>query len=149
MTYTIAAYYKHGHGQDPVIISTPEQVDELVDALLAESFDNTVAALYIRERHKTGKGRPDHELRVGVGPERKLGSVRYAGVVDEQRGAWYIGGQPIRHDEVYYEYMGSPQDFPADAEVPLDVVRQVIQEFLASGTRPPSAQWKVLTSRSS
>jgi hypothetical protein len=142
MTYTLEAYYKHGHGKDPVTISTPEQVDGLVDALLAESFDNTVAALYIREWPKTQMGRPDHELRVGVDRERKLGSVRYAGVVDEQRGAWYIGGQTVQHDEVYYEYMGSPQEFPTDAEVSLDVVRGVLKEFLASGERPSSLDWR-------
>ncbi len=124
-----------------MVISTPEQIDELIDALLAESFDNTVAALYVRERPKTAKGRPDHELRIGVDPERKLGSVRYAGTVDQQRGAWYIGGQPVQHDEVYYEYMGDPQEFPTDAEVSLDVVREAVKELLATGERPQSAEW--------
>ncbi|MEU4198317.1 hypothetical protein AB0E69_40920 [Kribbella sp. NPDC026611] len=63
MSYTIEAYYRHGHGKDPVIITTPEQVDDLVDALLAGPFDNTIAALYLREQPKNAKGRPDHELR--------------------------------------------------------------------------------------
>jgi hypothetical protein len=67
-----------------------------------------------------------------VDPERKLGCLRYAGVVDEQRGAWYVGGQPVQHEEVYYEYMGNPQEFPTDAELSLDAVSSLIKEFLAT-----------------
>lgn len=141
MTYTIEAYFKHGHGKDPVVILSPEQVDQLIEDLLAQSFDNTIAALYVRERPKTDKGRPDHELRVGVDPERKLGSLRYAGVVGEERGSWYVGGQPVQHEEVYYEYMGNPQEFPTDAELSLEVVRQLVKELLATGERPASVEW--------
>lgn len=143
MTYTIEAYYKHGHDEDPVIVSSADDVDQLVDALLAESFDNTVAALYVRERPKTDKGYPDHDFRFGIDAERKLGSLRFAGIDGATKGVWYVGGQPVQHDEVYYEYMGNPQDFPLDAEVSLDVVRTAVKEFLDTGQRPTSVQWNV------
>ena len=36
----------------------------MIDALLAETFDHTMAALYLRERPRTDNGLPDHDFRV-------------------------------------------------------------------------------------
>jgi hypothetical protein len=143
MSYSIEAYYRHEHDEDPVIISSAEEVDQLVDALLAETFDHTMAALYLRERPSTDQGYPDHDFRIGVDADRKVGSLRFAGSDGTTKGAWYVGDQPVQHDEVFYEYAGHPEDFPLDSEVALDVVRGAVKEFLQSGgLRPTSVEWK-------
>lgn len=143
MTYTIEAYYRHDHNRNPVIITSDDHVDQLVDALLAGTFDHTMAALYVRERPKTDNGLPDHNFRIGVDPDRKLGGMKFAGSVEGTTGVWYAAGQPAQHDEVFYEYVGHPEDFPLDSELSLDQVRAAIKEFLRSGgERPASIEWQ-------
>jgi hypothetical protein len=142
MTYTIEAYYRHEHDRDPVILTSNEDVDQLIDALLGETFDHTMAALYVRERPKTDQGLPDHNFRIGIDPERKLGGLKYAGTFDGTTGVWYAVGQTPQHDEVFYEYAGHPEDFPLDSEVSLDLIRAAVKEFLTSGgERPTSVEW--------
>jgi hypothetical protein len=144
MTYTIGAYYRHEHNRNPVILTSNEDVDQLIDALLGETFHHTMAALYVRERPKTDQGLPDHNFRIGIDPERKLGSLKFAGTVDGTTGVWYAAGQTPQHDEVFYEYAGHPEDFPLDSEVSLDLIRAAVKEFLATGgDRPASVEWMV------
>jgi hypothetical protein len=143
MTYTIEAYYRHEHNRTPAIIASDDDVDQLVDSLLGETFDHTMAALYIRERPKTDRGLPDHNFRIGIAPERKLGGLKFAGIVDGTAGVWYAAGQSAQHDEVFYEYVGHPEDFPLDSELSVDHVRTAIKEFLLSGgERPVSVEWR-------
>lgn len=79
MSKAIEAYYRHGHGDAPVRLSADVDVDAMVDALLAESFEYTIATLYHLGRPRTVHGHPDHELRVGIDAERGLGSLRHSG----------------------------------------------------------------------
>jgi hypothetical protein len=40
MSVRIKAYYKHSHGENPVILETAQDADALVDAMLSDKFDN-------------------------------------------------------------------------------------------------------------
>lgn len=107
-----AAYFRHEHADQPLILHTAQDVDRLVDALLAEPFANSVAAMYALARPRLPAGVPDHEFLVAVNAADDVGGVRYMG----DGGTWYSKGTPSRHDEVFYYYTGSDRDFPHDSE---------------------------------
>lgn len=143
MSHSIEAYYRHDHDDRPVVIRTEADVDQLVDDLLAESFDHTQAALYLAERPLTEQGYPDHDFRVGINAERKVGGLKFAGTVDGVAGVWYAAGASPQHDEVSYEYAGHPEEFSLDSELSLDQIREAVKEFLRSGgERPTSVEWR-------
>ena len=141
MTYTVRAFYKHDQEPDPWILSTPDDVDALIDAVLNEQPNNSVIALYVAERPKTEHDMPDHELRVAINQETKVGGLRYTGPADAATGAWYARGRASDRDEVFYYYMGHDEGWPQDSEVPVHELRSTVKAFLASGERPPGVEW--------
>lgn len=135
---TVKAYFKHGHGAAPVRVSTPEEVDALIDALLKEPFDNSVVALYVEGRLNKA-GVPDHELLVAVNADDQVGALNYMG----SAGSFFAKGATSKYEEAVYYYMGHDREFPRDSALPLDVVRQAAKEFLASGgERPEGVGWE-------
>ncbi|MFD7655041.1 Imm1 family immunity protein [Actinosynnema sp. NPDC059797] len=49
----------------------------------------------------------------------------------------------INPGQVVLTYFGVPHDFPADAEVPLDTVREAMWELLTTGgERPTCVTWQ-------
>ncbi|MFF1818294.1 Imm1 family immunity protein [Kribbella sp. NPDC058245] len=134
---TIEAYYRHEHGDKPVRIQTDEDLDALVDALLAEPYENSVAALYVEGRLNAA-GVPDHELLVAVNHEDRVGGLRFMG----DGGTYFSAGEPSRHDEVIYYYMGNDREFPRASEITIDTLRKAVKTFLANGGhRPTGVEW--------
>jgi hypothetical protein len=143
MTYIAEAYFKHSHGENPVRVISPEDVDALIDAMLAESFANSLAVLYLRDRPELEGGGPDHEIRIGVNDDDKVGSICL--VLDGQ--VWFTKGEHIRNDDVFYNYMGNNADFPQDSEISLEALRTAVKGILAGGgVRPESVEWSELAS---
>ena len=85
---------------------------------------------------------PDHELRVAINQDTKIGGLRYAGPVNNAAGVWYASGRDSQRDEVFYYYMGHDEGWPHDSEVPLDELRFAMKTFLASGERPSGVEWR-------
>ncbi len=141
MTDTVRAFYKHGHG--PTLLETAADVDALIDAVLAEPFGNSVIALYSTARPLMESGVPDHELRVALYAEAKVGGIRYAGDDGTQEASWYVPGQVSQREEVFYYYQGHDQGWPGDSEVSIEQVRQAVREFVdGAGARPQSFEWR-------
>ncbi|MGH3736450.1 MAG: Imm1 family immunity protein [Micromonosporaceae bacterium] len=133
----VEAYFKHEHADAPMRLSTPEDVDALVDAMLREPYENSVAALYVEGRLNAARV-PDHELLLAVNQQDKVGGLRYMG----GDGTYYATGKRSAYEQVVYFYTGSQREFPRDSELPLDVVRRVVKEFLAwGGERPGGIEW--------
>lgn len=141
--HSLNVFYKQEHSDQPFVVHTVEDVDALVDALLQEPLEeHSIAALYVRERPALPSGFPDHELRVAVNAETKVGGLRYTGTDGTNDGTWYAAGAQSERDEVWYCYMGHDEDFPQDSEVGIEQVRAAVKEFLLSGgTRPESLEW--------
>jgi hypothetical protein len=138
MTYTARANHKQGQSNGPVQITGPRDVDALILDLFNDDGDNTIAGIYINERPATAQGLPDHELRIAIDGERKVGAIRYMSGND----AWYAVGQVSNRDEVLYFYMGHDEQYPQDSETTVDEIRAATNEFLASGgDRPTSPTW--------
>lgn len=134
---TVKAYYRDEHGDNPVRIDTTDDLDALVDALLAEPYENSVAALYVNGR-RNDAGVPDHELLVAVNHEDKVGGLRFMG----DGGTYFSAGQPSRHDEVVYYYMGSDREFPHASEISIEALREAVKTFLTNGGhRPTGVDW--------
>ncbi|MEV8374769.1 Imm1 family immunity protein [Kribbella sp. NPDC056861] len=138
MTYTARANHKRGQATNPTQITGPQDIDALILDLSTDDGDNTIASIYINERHTTPQGLPDHELRIAIDGERKVGAIRYM----SGNNAWYAVGQQSNLDEVVYFYMGHDEQYPQDSEITIDDIRTATNEFLASdGNRPTSPIW--------
>jgi hypothetical protein len=140
MTATVRAFYKNGAG--PTLLTSAADVDALVDAVLAEPFENSVVALYSEARPLLDSGVRDHELRIGIDAEAKVGGIRYAGDDGSARGVWYVLGKPSRREEAFFYYQGHDEGWPQDSEVSIEDVRRAIGEFVETGgSRPASFEW--------
>lgn len=139
MTYTAKAYYLPEHEDEPVGIGSTDDVRALIDTMLIQPPQSSVAVLYINERPLHEIGVPDHELKIGVLSDRKLGSVRFVNGRDAVYAVgWYDGTEPID-----YQYMGNEELFPSDALVELETLLEVANSFLELGgsERPRGAEW--------
>lgn len=138
MAHTVEAYFRHEHGDHPVIVGTDEQMDDLIDQLLAEPFANSIAALYSLDRPLNPAGVPDHELCLAINAKAGVGALRYQG-----ERVWFSQGTPSGRDEVFYLYMGNDTDFPHDSEISIGLLRQAAKEFLnRAGERPTCLAWQ-------
>jgi hypothetical protein len=54
MSVRIKAYYKHSHGENPVILETAQDADALVDAMLGEEFEK-LGGCAVRRHAATGQ----------------------------------------------------------------------------------------------
>jgi hypothetical protein len=140
MSFSAEAYYEGNHRDQPVILRGDADVDALVDALMAGPFTNSMANLYIVERPRHPNGLPDHELGVAVDAEGNVGGLWY---LNSAEGAWYSLGRRSDRDEVFYCFVGNDRTFPPDSEIPIDLIRQAVKEFLATGgQRPTVVRWQ-------
>src|SRR3954470_14901568 len=102
MSPSAEAYFTHEHDDHPVRLFSAEDVDRLIDALVDEPWENTVAAVYVDDRLNQA-GVPDHELLVAVDHENKaVGALRYMG----GDGTYFSQGDASADGSVLYYYMG-------------------------------------------
>ncbi|WP_033440867.1 Imm1 family immunity protein [Saccharothrix sp. NRRL B-16314] len=134
MGYVLDVAYRHD--QEPRHLRTRADVDAFVDELLTLGPAYSAATAYAVEEGSDAL--PDHELLIGTGGQTGLGAVRYSG----EHGTWYLQGERVSPDGVRFAYFGTAQEFPADAEVPLDLVREALWGLLTSrGDRPDGLTW--------
>jgi hypothetical protein len=140
MTYSAEAFFQN---DEPTIVTSADEIDELIDALISAGSQQSVAALAVRERPLSELGLPDHEFEIAVNVDGKVGGLRYAGRNGDESGTWYAVGSQRRPDPLMYAHVGNESLFPSDSELPIDVVRDAAREFLASGgERPSSVDWR-------
>ncbi|MFJ8078828.1 Imm1 family immunity protein [Streptomyces sp. NPDC096176] len=134
----VQAYYKKQHAEEPALISSPEDVDALIDSLAFGAEFESMAVLQSLQREDLPSGFPDHEFLVGANGERQVGIVSF---VDDKN---YISTSASKvQGEVVYHVAENPTEFPAAAEIPLPLVREAVKEFLLSGGRRPTCiEWQ-------
>ena len=138
MSCVLEASYKHGAGV--TLLRTDGDIDDFLAELLNAGPDYQSATVYAVDEATDED--PVHELVAGIDQAAALGAVRYAG----EEGEWFSKGDRVNPDGVRYLYYGTAQEFPADSEVPLDLVRQALRELLSSeGKRPESVTWQAPT----
>ncbi|MET8565746.1 Imm1 family immunity protein [Streptomyces flaveolus] len=134
----VQAYYRSEHGDNPVLLQSPSDVDALIDTLLASRPSENLAALHSLERPLNEAGFPDHELLVGADGNLQVGVLSF---MDDGN---FVSLNPLNgRGEISYSIMGSATEFPSHSEVPIALVRQAVKEFLSSGgRRPKCVQWQ-------
>jgi hypothetical protein len=133
---SVRAYYRPGHSDTPLIASTAEELDHIIDDLAKQPYDFSMANLYIAERENES---PVIELSVGLDPDRGVGSLQYL----DGDGRWFSKGRLSTYDEVVYCYYGSGCSYPRDSELPIDAIRTAAAEFLRTdGRRPAAVAWQ-------
>ncbi|CRK60306.1 hypothetical protein [Alloactinosynnema sp. L-07] len=115
-----------GPGDPPVIIRTEAELHGFIDRVLDETSTHEAPAMI---QAVNADDPQSAVLQVGLG--QSLGFIGY-GAAD---GGWTQGkGSPdVR---VEYIYMGNLSEVRASVEVPIEVVRQGLVEFLETGQRP-------------
>ncbi|MBS2545292.1 hypothetical protein KGQ19_00270 [Catenulispora sp. NL8] len=141
MQHRVEARYRRDHGKEPVILTTSEDVDTLIESLLTGPAYHNMAQLHSLERSLLPSGYPDHELLIGVNRDRPVGVLAF---MDADSGNLVTQGSSNGQSEAAYLIMGQLTEFPDRSEVPIELVRQAVKEFVDSGgQRPLSVQWQV------
>ncbi|MEU6155155.1 Imm1 family immunity protein [Actinosynnema sp. NPDC047251] len=129
-------YYLYEHGDIPVTLSTVDEVDALLDRVRVES---PPAAPMLMDVHLSGDPYAQG-LDVGVAVDR--GVIRYSGR-EWPHGVVSTGDGSADGEPRSYFYMGHGREFPANSEVPIDVIRKAVKEFMESnGARPTCVRWQ-------
>ncbi|WP_406100932.1 Imm1 family immunity protein [Streptomyces sp. NBC_01003] len=135
----VEAYYRNEHGDAPVMLRSPEEVDSLIGELLGSDCSENMAVLHSLERPLMPVGVPDHELMVGVNGDLQVGVLSF---MDD--GNFVSLGPDDGRGEVSYSIMGNMTEFPERSEISISLVRQAVKEFLSSsGKRPACVEWQV------
>ncbi|MFI2297516.1 Imm1 family immunity protein [Actinacidiphila glaucinigra] len=126
--------------QNPVLLCTPDDIDFLIDALLAGPKTHDAAHILSRARSLTWLRYPDHELHVGVSGENQVGALSLS---LPEVGHIASVGSPGSRSGVAYHVAGHWTEFPDQSEVPVALVREAVKEFLRSGGNVPTClTWK-------
>ncbi|MCP3801443.1 Imm1 family immunity protein [Allokutzneria sp. A3M-2-11 16] len=95
-------------------------------------------------------------VQIDVDHERRIGALRYVGPLDDKGtddegtgdkgtevGTWVTKGATRAKDEPpLYVDRATKREFPRDAAVPLDKLREALAEFRATGRRPRCVSWQ-------
>ncbi|WP_187283445.1 Imm1 family immunity protein [Streptomyces sp. t39] len=140
MEFKVRAYYNRSHIDGLAVISTPEDVDTLIEALASGPEFENMATLYSLQREFLPTGVPDHEFLIGANRERLLGIVSY---IDDAN-YLSLGSPEARNEEIVEYYIDdNAREFPASAEIPIPIAREAVKEFLLSGgQRPTCVAWQ-------
>ncbi|MGW5052419.1 Imm1 family immunity protein [Actinokineospora sp. NPDC004072] len=123
--YDQAAENDYGPGEPAYVLRTVEDLNALVDRVLAETAGHRCGAMI----QLNIKGQRLPVLEVGLGQGK--GFIQYH-VADG--GSTKGDGDPSKRVE--YVYMGNLSEVQADAEVDIATVRQGLVEFMETGGRP-------------
>lgn len=128
----LAAWFD-GDSDDPTIVRTSAELDELLD-LVAVQDGSRIVELLVHDD-------PARAI-FDVGMSGQRGTLYFSSATYPEghfsRGSGGSGAAPLT-----YYYMGSDTEFPADAELPIDAVRRAAHEYMATGgERPASVDWQ-------
>ncbi|MFE7564516.1 Imm1 family immunity protein [Kitasatospora sp. NPDC057500] len=139
--------YRRDRIEIPDHLDSLEDVDVLIDELLAGPVDENLAQIIHLDREvivlgdPAGPGTeiPDHQLQVGVDKELQVGVLLF---IDRSGNFVTAGAADSRNAPEYY-LAGHWTRFRDQVEIPLDLVREAVKEFLSSGgQRPTCVPWK-------
>ncbi|MER5604335.1 Imm1 family immunity protein [Streptomyces sp. NPDC002265] len=133
------AWFTEQHRGAPVLLDSAHAIEAMIDALIAADPLRTTAQLISLDRQRLSSGWPDHEFLVGVGAGGQFGILCYS-TGDE--GALIPDGAPTAPVATYM-LNTYPREFLEPTEVPIDLVREAVKEFVLSGGRRPTClEWR-------
>ncbi|MGW1963706.1 Imm1 family immunity protein [Streptomyces sp. NPDC001935] len=133
------AVFKEEHRDAPLLLDSEHAIDAMVDALIVAGPLHKGAQLESLDRQMLSSGLPDHIFLVGVSADGRFGILSYS---TGEEGALIPAGRatvPV----ATYMFNTYPREFVEPPEVPVDVVRQAVKEFvLSGGQRPTCLEWR-------
>ncbi|GAA0251349.1 hypothetical protein GCM10010492_59620 [Saccharothrix mutabilis subsp. mutabilis] len=125
---------------DAVAVRTPAELDAVLDAVAA--WDGRII-VHLKPARPVDTTMRRKTLDVGVHGNTGRGALVYT----SPDGLWFSKATTDTdtgpEERVLYYYMNSDTEYPADSEIPLDVVRQAAHEYLAAdGQRPTAPTWR-------
>ncbi|WP_424188299.1 Imm1 family immunity protein [Actinokineospora sp. G85] len=137
MAEALNVYYAAEHADDPVTVSTPEEVRALLDRVRGAHAAGSAVLLTVIVADDPWKS----ELCVGVDGDK--GVLRFAGEDTPPTGLYSRSPVPSNVEPVIYYYVRADTDFPPHSEVPAAVVEAALIDYLVtSGERPTSVEWQ-------
>ncbi|MFD8493292.1 Imm1 family immunity protein [Amycolatopsis sp. NPDC059657] len=145
--YSLEFSLQAGNDKGPIIATTAAEVDAAIDRLAAADPLLQTPTVFVRERPRFGPAKlPDHGLKIALDSARAVGALAYYGPGDEleDEGPWVtLGALSTADGAELYQDLDSGSEFPADAAVPLDLVRSAIHAFrMNGGQRPDVLAWR-------
>lgn len=140
---TFDAYFDP-ENRAPVALSTPAQVDELLNKMEAEAASPEVEVGLVAQLDGKDEDSWRSVLQFGVRAAGTLcGFVGYMGKGEPSAISDNGGTSP---DPVAYDYQCHEREVPANAEITWPTVRQAVHDYVASGgARPAGVRWRELT----
>ncbi|WP_433271780.1 Imm1 family immunity protein [Actinosynnema sp. CS-041913] len=125
---------------DAVTVRTPGELDAVLDTVAA--WDGRII-VHLKPARPVDMNMRRRTLDVGVHGKADRGALVY----NAPDGRWFskaASDTNANQDErILYYYMNSDTEYPADAEIPLDVVRRAAHEYLTmEGQRPTASTWQ-------
>ncbi|MFE4516723.1 Imm1 family immunity protein [Kitasatospora sp. NPDC056783] len=131
--------YRATRAGRPEYLNSLEEGDALIEALLAGPANGNLAQIIHLGREEFKPGIPDHEFQVGVDKELQVGILLFI----DSSGNYVSAGPPESRNSPEYYLCGHWTQFRDQTEIPLDLVRKALREFLESGGRRPACvSWK-------
>jgi hypothetical protein len=137
---TFDAYFDPEH-REPVALSTPAQVDELLNQMEAEAGSPDVAVGLVAQLDCQVEGGRRSVLQFGVRREVPVcGFVGYMGKGESSAISDNGGTSP---EPVAYDYQSHEREVPSNAEITWSTVRQAVHDYVESGgARPVGVRWR-------
>jgi len=127
-----AADQEEGH-----ITRTSAEVDAMLDTLAGMSREDWPVLAEVTQAEVDDLRAP----MLGVGLHVDRGMLMYSGP-DNRPGSYSHGDAPADGEPIDYMMGNSDTEFPADCEIPVDVVRRAVHEFAVNVRRPDGVPWR-------
>ncbi len=136
---TFDAWFDPGQ-REPLAVSTPAEVDELLDRMVAEAASPEVeVGLVAQIDHRDDNGWSILQFGVRV-TATTCGFVGFAGKDATSVISSSGGTSP---EPVAYDYQSHEREVPSNAEISWPVVRKAVHDYVSSGgVRPTGVTWR-------
>ncbi|WP_031064557.1 Imm1 family immunity protein [Streptomyces sp. NRRL WC-3742] len=132
------AVFQEEHHEKPLVLGSEDAVDRLIEALVAGHPSHNMARLFSLDRTPVPAEFPEHEFLVGIDPEEQVGIVAFA-----DADGWFVPSGTAEKEYVTYTLATYPREFWKSPEIPVDLARQAVKEFvLSGGLRPTCIEWQ-------
>ncbi|MFI6151618.1 Imm1 family immunity protein [Kitasatospora sp. NPDC051170] len=129
--------FRSEHTEAPGLLSSADDVDSFIDALLNGRHDRNCAVVYSLDRPTLPSGYRDHELAVGVDRIARTGALTLA---DDEN---LVSKGSVDRGIGEYMLLGHVREFMPGSEIPIENVRRAVKEFLENGGRLPTCiEWQ-------
>jgi hypothetical protein len=137
----IALYWVYSNNPDEhVVTGTHVEIDAMLDKIAALAREDWPAAAQLTEAGVDDVADFNAaEMYVGFHVDR--GALLYAGP-DNMDGSFSRGDGPDDGEPILYMVGTHDNEFPSNAEIPLDMVRRAVHEFAETGCRPVEVPWR-------